>query len=354
MPAAVATALRGHDVFSTKTRGRSRASSEVGPPPQENDKTERAQLSKAASYTYFPRVKGLGDDDLTRTKDADVSDSSSAGSSPSSEDAPPALEMPLRRPSTSARRSSRFLSFSRSREPSVERKAEKIPKAEKTNKDTVKETDSPSASPARSLSKLRRKSWIVSSQPSSTSSPIAEKTAPRSDENLKKKAAADANKRKPQTTVDSIPEDAEARVPSQDAADPLRTPITPLDKKNKRLSALLTANGPAVPSLPKSFSTDQLPTYPSHSPISPTHIPPLPRTISADKLKGLKTEPRKKDELWTVFRNLEADLRKYDIALLWSDLSNAQQIFIKVQLAESQHRPHNAPRFPTQACRSPL
>jgi hypothetical protein len=309
MPAAVAPALRGHDVFSTKPRGRSRASSEVGPPPHDNDKTERTQLSKAASYTYFPRVKGLGDDDLTKTKDADVSDSSSAGSSPSSEDASPALEMPLRRPTTATRRSSRFLSFSRSREPSAERKAEKAPK------DAVKETDSPSASPARSLSKLRRKSWIVSSQPSSTSSPTKEKTAPRSDDSLKKKPAAEANKRKPQTVVDSIPEDAEARVPSQDTVDPLRTPTAPLDKKNKRLSALLTANGPAVPSLPKSFSTDQLPTYPSHSPISPTHIPPLPRNISPDKLKGFKTEPRKKDELWTVFRNLEADLRKYDISL---------------------------------------
>ena len=320
MPAAVAPALRGHDVFSTKARGRSRASSEVGPPPHDNDKTERSQLSKAASYTYFPRVKGLGDDDLTNAKDADGSDSSSAGSSPSSEDASPALEMPLRRPTVSTRRSSRFLSFSRSREPSAERKAEKTPK------DTAKEADLPSASasPARSLSKLRRKSWIVSSQPSSTSSPTAEKTTPRSDESPKKKPATEANKRKPQPTVDSIPEDTEARVPSQDHVDPLRTPAAPLDKKNKRLSALLTANGPAVPSLPKSFSTDQLPTYPSHSPISPTHIPPLPRNISAEKLKGFKTEPRKKDELWTVFRNLEADLRKYDISLpSWPDSSNA-------------------------------
>lgn len=95
-----------------------------------------------------------------------------------------------------------------------------------------------------------------------------------------------------------------------------KTPWSPYPsaKKNKRLSALLTTNGPAVPSVPKSFSTEQLPLYPhSDSPLSPTNvIPPLPRNISTDKLGNkVKTEPRKKDELWTVFRTLEGELRKY-------------------------------------------
>ena len=137
MPIAVASALRGHDVFSSKSRGRSRAASEVGPlPPADGEKKpERAQLPKAASYTYFPRVKSLDGDapaheseeDLKKGKDVDVtSDSSSGGSSPSSEEAPQALEMPqLRpeRPANTTRRSSRFLPFSsKSREPSVEPK----------------------------------------------------------------------------------------------------------------------------------------------------------------------------------------------------------------------------------------
>ena len=65
--------------------------------------------------------------------------------------------------------------------------------------------------------------------------------------------------------------------------------------------------------MPKSFSTDQLPLYPqSNSPLTPTErVPPLPRNTSTDKLGNkIKTEPRKKDELWNVFRTLEGELRK--------------------------------------------
>jgi hypothetical protein len=47
-----------------------------------------------------------------------------------------------------------------------------------------------------------------------------------------------------------------------------------------------------------------------HTPLSPTGVPPLPRNVSHETFKGVKTEPRKKDELWTAFRTLDADLRK--------------------------------------------
>ncbi|KAF2633843.1 DUF1765-domain-containing protein [Macroventuria anomochaeta] len=333
MPIAVASALRGQDVFSSKSRGRSRAASEVGPlPPTDGEKKpERAQLPKAASYTYFPRVKSLDGDapahdseeDLKKGKDVEVtSDSSSGGSSPSSEEAPQALEMPQLRPAATTRRSSRFLPFSsKSREPSIE------PKPERHRKAAVKETESPGGSPSRSLTKLRRKSWVVSQQQQqqqqpTTASPTKEskkeKKAAQKEESAKKKATnTEAPKRKTPASTDSIPEEAEAkneaRDEAEDTVDHRPAPI-PLSKKNKRLSALLTANGPAVPSVPKSFSTEQLPLYPhSDSPLSPTNVvPPLPRNISTDKLGNkVKTEPRKKDELWTVFRTLEGELRKF-------------------------------------------
>ncbi|KAH6616342.1 hypothetical protein C7974DRAFT_436402 [Boeremia exigua] len=331
MPLAVASALRGHDVFSSKSRGRSRAASEVGPlPPADEKKPERARLPKAASYTYFPRVKGLdgdapahdSDDDLKKAKDVEItSDSSSGGSSPSSEEAPQALEMPQLRPAPIQRRSSRFLPFSsKSREPSIE------PKPDRNRKETVKEAESPGGSPSRPLTKLRRKSWVVSQQQQqqqpATTSPTKEskkeKKAAQKEESAKKKTAtAEAPKRKTPASSDSIPEEAEAKTEARgeatDTVDERTAPI-PLSKKNKRLSALLTANGPAVPSVPKSFSTEQLPLYPqSDSPLTPTErVPPLPRNISTDKLGNkVKTEPRKKDELWTVFRTLEGDLRKF-------------------------------------------
>ncbi|KAF1841943.1 DUF1765-domain-containing protein [Cucurbitaria berberidis CBS 394.84] len=324
MPAAVASAPRSHHSLANAFRGRHRAVSEVGPPPPREP--ERVQLPKAASYTYFPRVKDLdhaspvvalnglvsGQDVKTSKNGEGLSDTSSGGSSPASEDAPEeAVQMPQLRPSASRRRSSRFLSFaSRSREPSAEPKPDRKPDGGRN--ETLKQSDSLANSPARSLTKLRRKSWIVSSQQQQKpeSSPTREKSRKKKDDDVKKQATTDANKRKTPAGTASIPDESEAR----DTISHERPPI-PHSKKNKRLSGLFnaTANAPAVPAVPKSFSTEKLNIYPqTHTPLSPTHhVPPLPRNISTEKLKGVKTEPRKKDELWTVFRTLDADLRKY-------------------------------------------
>jgi len=67
---------------------------------------------------------------------------------------------------------------------------------------------------------------------------------------------------------------------------------------------------PAVPALPKSFSTDRL-LYGIH-----THHDrpmPMPLPVSADKLSsfGPLSAPRKRDELWSVFRSLDGDYTKY-------------------------------------------
>jgi hypothetical protein len=283
-------------------------------------------MTKAASYTYFPRVKDLeqpavvhlkgtiSEAELQRRTHGEGTSDSSGGSSPSSEEAPEmeAVQMPQLRPSNTTRRSSRFLPFSsKSREPSMERKSER--KTERGRKEavkqSVKQTESPSNSPGRSLSKLRRKSWIVSQdqqQRKDSSSPARDKLSDKKEESSRK--SLEANKRKTLTNPVSIPEAAEAR----DATPELQQPA-PVSKKNKRLSGLFnaTVNVPPVPAIPKSFSTEKLHlnTHP-HTPLSPTGVPPLPRNVSHENFKGIKTEPRKKDELWTVFRTLDADLRK--------------------------------------------
>ncbi|KAF2133521.1 DUF1765-domain-containing protein [Dothidotthia symphoricarpi CBS 119687] len=312
MPIAVAPALRGHGIFSSTARGRSRAASEAGPPPPlpQEIKQERRPLPKAASYTYFPRVKDLDqvaseqDGDAATAKNGDAtSGSSSGGSSPSEEEPPQMLQM---RPSAASRRSSRFLPFSsKSREPSAERKQDR--KAELSRADAAKPADAAGGSPARSMTKLRRKSWVVS-QHSRPASPTKEKAAQTKDDAKKSSMDGEASKRK---TPASIPEESVARTPAQQTPDAQQQ--APLSKKNKRLSGLIT-NSSALPAFHKSFSTDQLPLYPQTStqtPLSPSHVPPLPRNISTEKLKGIKTEPRKKDELWSVFRTLDADLRKF-------------------------------------------
>ncbi|EMD89265.1 hypothetical protein COCC4DRAFT_40404 [Bipolaris maydis ATCC 48331] len=319
MPIAVAQAPRSHYSITNALRGRNRATSDaVLHLPQE---PERAQLPKAASYTYFPQVKdldkgslvaerrGASEDDADRSRSEErTSESHSDGSSPSSEDAPelPDVQMPQLRPTPASRRSSRFLPFStRSRDPSAE------PKPERGRPEAVKQADSPSPSPSRSLTNLRRKSWVIGPQQSREStSPSKDKKLKKKEPSPKKTPAVEPPKQKTQTATESIPEESEARDTVQEEIPP------PLSKKNKRLSGLFTATPTASsnsPSVPKSFSTEQLPNYPQNqTPVSPTHVvPPLPRDISAEKLKGIKTEPRKKDELWNAFRSLDADLRKF-------------------------------------------
>ncbi|KAF1978556.1 DUF1765-domain-containing protein [Bimuria novae-zelandiae CBS 107.79] len=320
---AIAPVQRGHNLLSNALRGRSRAVSEVLPPPAERQ-PEKPQLPKAASYTYFPRVKDLDDPQLLELKGTisedelntgispDESYSSSEGSSPDEEGprGERTPEMPQLRPSNS-RRSSRFLPFSsKSREPSKERKPER------TRSNSIKRSESSNAvSPVRSLTKLRRKSFVAprSSSPTKDTGNTGKESEPR-----KNSLSVEANKRKGLTVNASIPEESRS---DKDAGETPRKSRV-LTKKTNRLSGFFSAsstdpvqphapeNEPPVPPLPKSFSTDKLPSY-VRSPTSPTHIPPLPHIISPEKFKGPKTEPRKKDELWTAFRTLEGDLRKF-------------------------------------------
>ena len=66
---------------------------------------------------------------------------------------------------------------------------------------------------------------------------------------------------------------------------------------------------PPMPQLPKSFSTDKLHTT-SH--LHPDRAMPMPSLASAEKYQTLPalTLPRKKDELWSVFRSLDGDYTK--------------------------------------------
>lgn len=321
-----------HDLLANAHRGRHRSVSEAYPPPPRDDHPPPVpQLPKAASYTYFPRVKGLDDASILGLKGTISEDelkddthsghatsfSSSSGSSPDSEDAPQAEQMPQLRPSNS-RRTSRFLSFSsKSREPSEE------PKPRRSRQDSRTEAGPPhSLSPSRSLSKLRRKSWISSSQSRSGSPTKLKENQSLTQLSKNNTFPIEVNNRS--NGALSIPENAKDVTP-KDASEPLKARV--LSKKSKRpLSSIFNSsnnqqrsvsNIPAVPQIPKSFSvqiptsfsTDKLPSY-AQQPPTPSH-PPLPRNISTEKLKGVKTEPRKKDELWTVFRTLEADHRKY-------------------------------------------
>ena len=89
-----------------------------------------------------------------------------------------------------------------------------------------------------------------------------------------------------------------------------------LGRKSKRpLSSLLgrdsLAELPSIPPVPKSFSTDKLPSL-NHKRSNLSDAPPLPRSTSFEKLQGLGAEsPRKKDDLWSVFRTLDGEYSKF-------------------------------------------
>lgn len=74
-----------------------------------------------------------------------------------------------------------------------------------------------------------------------------------------------------------------------------------------RASMDVTERTPVISSLPKSFSTDKLPTS-----MQTTRPVPLPKLVSGEKIQsfGALTMPKKRDELWGVFRSLDADYTK--------------------------------------------
>lgn len=75
------------------------------------------------------------------------------------------------------------------------------------------------------------------------------------------------------------------------------TPIEPVDSKSV--------------GLPKSWSNEKLPlpAVVRSIPVS-ERVPPLPRMASSEKLRSMKSEIRKKDELWSLFRTLDGDVQK--------------------------------------------
>nr|XP_023900365.1 UPF0592 membrane protein C7D4.03c-like [Quercus suber]POE50761.1 upf0592 membrane protein [Quercus suber] len=68
---------------------------------------------------------------------------------------------------------------------------------------------------------------------------------------------------------------------------------------------------PPVPAMPKSFSTDRLPTFRLNLPL-PDRAAPMPKIFSNERVtaSGL-ANPKKKDELWSVFRALDGDYTKF-------------------------------------------
>lgn len=161
-----------------------------------------------------------------------------------------------------------------------------------------------------SLSKLTRRSWISAPQTSATPS---EKTHMRQD---RSDALGAGNGQERRVGESSPAEKAEAwNFDGTNGKNEVLGRDSLLRRKSRRpLSALISkdiANQlPSVPPIPKSFSTDKLQSTDYKGSI--TSIPALtsaPLFLERTGASGTET-PRKRDELWSAFRNLDGDYQK--------------------------------------------
>ena len=317
----VAPAVDPRDMFAHSPRGRDRSVSDAARPADADSRPlPAAPLPRSASYTYFPHVADFLDDSpVLELRNPIAAEGLAAEAAPTTASNPPpspihpspdadtALpnHLVVKQSSALRRSTSRFNPFSaRSRDSSEEPRPDRKPAA-------PPEPAQPSSmSPARSLTRLRRKSWI---SPSRSSSPTKDGDAAGKTDRSRGIPTGHSPKKSPGLSV-RIPGDSKAN--DSDGASTskgrvlTKKPKPPVSGLSNTTPAptLIDSNHPPPPPVPKSFSTEKLPTL-GQSPATPTHVPPLPKTL-VDKVKGSKKEPRKRDELWSVFRTLDGDLRK--------------------------------------------
>ncbi|KAK0258182.1 hypothetical protein B0A54_00236 [Friedmanniomyces endolithicus] len=200
------------------------------------------------------------------------------------------------------------------------------------------------ASTNSSLRRFNRRSWYGASQPSSPSrSPSPPKPEnvvkplevgsngvaipPTVASRIRKKSLSRRKEPVKDTKENLSEKDVFPKAAEKDAARPLSRASTLLRRKSRKTTSLFGSNKeddtaldskssisaiPRVPSLPKSFSTDRLPSFRSHTAHS-DRAAPMPRLVSTDRMpsSGLSIPIRKRDELWNVFRTLDGDYTKF-------------------------------------------
>ncbi|KAL8795495.1 MAG: hypothetical protein Q9195_002084 [Heterodermia aff. obscurata] len=163
-----------------------------------------------------------------------------------------------------------------------------------------------------SLARLKRQSWIASSRsPSPSKRKPLEQRPDTSDGKL--------NRRSPSLlqAASAASTDASNSTITSNGHDSARAGRYGVQRKKsrRRISSYLSMTSlsdasPKDPIIPKSYSTDKLPLSHTHT---SSEIPPsLPSSKSFERLSAASTEsPRRKDDLWSAFRALDADFQKY-------------------------------------------
>lgn len=155
-----------------------------------------------------------------------------------------------------------------------------------------------------SISRLARKSWIITSR-SPSPSPNGQR--------LHKDKSAPPLRPQPKASLKDPNEKASRTSNGPNDSLPRRNSF--LTRRSRPLSALLgrdaAPDAPSVPPIPTSFSTDKLPSL-GHKRSFLNGAPAVPHSTSFEKLQGSGTEIlRRKDDLWSAFRNLDGEYHKF-------------------------------------------
>ena len=169
-----------------------------------------------------------------------------------------------------------------------------------------------SRSVSGSLARLKRQSWIASSRSPSPNKRNSLEQRPNT-------ADGKLSRRPPslRQIVSAASVDASNSIVTPNGHDSARVEQYGVQRKRSRrpLSSYLsmTSLSDASPQgsiIPKSYSTDRLSL--SHTHTSSEMPPSLPSSKSFERLSATSAEsPRRKDDLWSAFRALDADFQKY-------------------------------------------
>lgn len=205
------------------------------------------------------------------------------------------------------RRSSLRSSKEKSRKPSEDvteqaTSSAHIPSHDLGGRNSSKSAEPPPQPPRSkpgAFASLTRKKWLSSSASRTPSPPVQEKSG-------KSRPNEDSSRRPNQEdgwAAESKPQDDAS--PKRKA----RRPLSAFSGKSKNASSATLSRSPSLQSLRRRASSDRMTASVGSS---EKDVPPVPQAPkNPGRLSKVAEVHRKKDELWTVFRGLDADYQKY-------------------------------------------
>ena len=165
-----------------------------------------------------------------------------------------------------------------------------------------------------SLARLKRQSWIASSRSPSPNEEWLEQRPSTADGKLTRRSPSLLQ------TTSATSTEASNSIITPNGHDSARAEQYGAQRKKSRrpISSYLSMTAlsdesPKGPIISKSYSTDRLPL--SHTHTSSDIPPSLPSSKSFERLSATSAEsPRRKDDLWSAFRALDADFQKYALS----------------------------------------